>query len=321
MLISYFGSYFGPSGPWAERGILESHRARPSKGVETVAACPACRSGLLWESSRVRCLACSRTYPRSESGAPILLLGRSPAPEGAWYPGSLRLLPDAFGAFIERHRQHLCPVLTYRSPRRRNLVGKFVATFPEDALIANVGAGTRRYGPNVINVEVEALPGVDLVGVAEKLPLADSSVDGAVLQAVLEHVRNADLTLQELYRILKPGGSLLVEVPFIQGYHASPADYRRYTEQGLRAELVDHNFDVDESGVAVGPASAMAWVTAEFLAFLVSGRSERVYRLARPLFRWFVQPLKYADRWLDGHPMAYTIPSGVWARARRGVPS
>jgi SAM-dependent methyltransferase len=211
-------------------------------------------------------------------------------------------------------------VLTYRSPSRRNLVGKFVASFPEDALIANVGGGTRRYGANVINIDVEPLPGVDLVGLAEKLPIADSSCDGAVLQAVLEHVRNADLTLQELYRVLKPGGSLFIEVPFMQGYHASPGDYRRYTEQGLRAELIDHKFDVDESGVAVGPASAMAWVTAEFLAFLVSGRSEQVYRLARPLFRWFVQPIKYADRWLDGHPMAFTIPSGVWARARRGEP-
>jgi SAM-dependent methyltransferase len=196
-----------------------------------------------------------------------------------------------------------------------------VSTFPEDAVIANVGSGVRRYGANVINVEVEPLPGVDLVGVAEKLPLADASCDGAVLQAVLEHVRSSHLTLRELYRVLKPGGLLLVEVPFMQGYHPSPGDYRRYTEQGLRAELVDHKFDVDMSGVAVGPASAMAWVTAEFLAFLVSGRSERVYRLARPMFRWVVQPVKYADRWLDNHPMAYTIPSGVWAQARRGASS
>ena len=103
----------------------------------------------------------------------------------------------------------------------------------------------------------------------------------------------------------------------MQGYHPSPADYRRYTEQGLRAELADHEFDVVESGVAVGPASAMAWIAAEFLAFLVSGRSERAYRLARPVSRVITQPIKYADRWLDSHPMAYTIPSGVWARARR----
>jgi SAM-dependent methyltransferase len=217
----------------------------------------------------------------------------------------------------KRHRRLLCPELTYRSPRRRGLVAEFVATFPNEAVIVNVGAGTRHYGHNVLNIDVEPLPGVDLVGVAEKLPLGTASCDGAVLQAVLEHVRDADLTLRELHRVLKPGGSLLVEVPFMQGYHPSPGDYRRYTEQGLRAELADHEFEVDESGVAVGPASAMAWVTAEFLAFLVSGRSEKIYRLARPTFRWLVQPVKYADRWLDGHPMAYTIPSGVWASARR----
>jgi SAM-dependent methyltransferase len=227
------------------------------------------------------------------------------------------MLPAPLRAFVERHRQHLCPVLTYRSPNRRNLVEEFVSIFPGGAVIANVGSGVRRYGANVINIEVEPLPGVDLVGVAENLPLTDASCDGVVLQAVLEHVRSSHLTLQELYRVLKPGGSLLVEVPFMQGYHPSPGDYRRYTEQGLRAELIDHKFDVDKSGVAVGPASAMAWVTAEFLAFLVSGRSERVYRIARPVFRWVVQPVKYADRWLDEHPMAYTIPSGVWAQARR----
>jgi SAM-dependent methyltransferase len=175
----------------------------------------------------------------------------------------------------------------------------------------------RRYGPNVVNIDVEPLPGVDVVGVAEQLPLADASCDGAVLQAVLEHVRNADLTLRELHRVLKPSGSLFVEVPFMQGYHPSPGDYRRYTEQGLRAELADHEFDVDESGVAVGPASAMAWVASEFLAFLVSGRSEKVYRVVRPVSGWLTLPIKYADRWLDTHPMAHTIPSGVWALARR----
>ena len=169
----------------------------------------------------------------------------------------------------------------------------------------------------MVNIDVEPLPGVDIVGVAEQLPLGDASCDGAVLQAVLEHVRSADLTLRELNRVLRPDGSLFVEVPFMQGYHPSPADYRRYTEQGLRAELADHGFDVEESGVAVGPASAMAWVAAEFLAFLVSGRSEKVYRLARPVSRWVTLPIKYADRWLDVHPMAHTIPSGVWARARR----
>jgi SAM-dependent methyltransferase len=277
-----------------------------------------CHTRLAWEVASVRCQSCGRSYARAETGAPLLLVRDPPTLEEVWYPGSLRVLPPSLQRFAKRHRRLLRQALTYRSPSRRDLVAKFVAALPSTATIANVGGGTRRYGPNVINIDVEPLSGVDVVGVAEQLPLVDGSCDGAVLQAVLEHVRSAELTLRELYRILRPGASLFIEVPFMQGYHPSPGDYRRYTEQGLRAELTDHEFDVEESGVAVGPASAMAWVAAEFLAFLVSGRSERVYRLARPVSRWLTQPIKYADRWLDTHPMAHTIPSGVWARGRRG---
>ena len=282
-----------------------------------VAACPECRGVLDWDLDSVRCSGCSRRYRRSPSGVPILLRDEAPTLEERWYPGSLRLLPTSVREFASGHREHLCPDLTYRSPNRRCLVAGFVASLPGDAVIVNVGGGRRRYGPNVINVDVEPLPEVDLVGVAERLPVADASCDAAILQAVLEHVRDARLTFLELHRVIKPGGSLFVEVPFMQGYHPAPGDFRRYTEQGLRAELEDYAFDVDDSGVAVGPASAMAWISSEFLAFLVSGRSEKVYRLARPIARWLVQPVKYADRWLDVHPMAYTIPSGVWARGTR----
>lgn len=296
---------------------MPSYAQVGSNRTREIAACPVCRGQLLWESENVRCTGCARSYPRAQTGAPILLIADAPAIEDAWYPGTLRVLPTSLRGFAERHRGLLRPTLTYRSPHRRGLVANFIASFLPTATIANVGGGAQRYGPNVVNIDVEPLPGVDVVGVAEQLPLADASCDGAILQAVLEHVRSADLTLRELNRVLRPKGSLFVEVPFMQGYHPSPGDYRRYTEQGLRAELADHEFDVDESGVAVGPASAMAWVASEFLAFLVSGRSEKVYRVVRPVSGWLAQPIKYADRWLDTHPMAYTIPSGVWALARR----
>ncbi len=156
---------------------------------------------------------------------------------------------------------------------------------------------------------------VDVVGAAENLPFADGSYDGVILQAVLEHVEDAEAVLSECARVLRPGGSILIEVPFMQGYHAAPNDHRRYTEQGLRAAVEAHGFTVVESGVAVGPASAMAWVATEFLALLLSGRSASGYRLARIVTRWLAAPVKFADRWLDRHPMAYTIASGVWVIA------
>ena len=173
-----------------------------------------------------------------------------------------------------------------------------------------------RYGDNVINVEIAPEPGIDLVGVAEFLPIATGSCEGVILVAVLEHVQDAEKTLSEAARVLGPKGLLLVDVPFIQGYHPSPGDYRRYTEQGLRAEVERFGFVVEDSGVAVGPASAMTWITSEFLALLFSGRSSVAYRVARNVTSLITSPIKYADYWLETHPMANRIPSAVWVLAR-----
>ncbi len=55
------------------------------------------------------------------------------------------------------------------------------------------------------------LPGVDLrEGDAQQLPLADASVDAAVVCQVLEFVPVVERALSELYRVLRPGGRLLV---------------------------------------------------------------------------------------------------------------
>ena len=49
-------------------------------------------------------------------------------------------------------------------------------------------------------------PGLDVVGAAEALPFVDGSFAGAILQAVLHQVRDADRALSEVARVLEPGG-------------------------------------------------------------------------------------------------------------------
>ena len=63
--------------------------------LEAVAACPVCRTALAWEAARVRCPTCARGYPRSTTGAPILLIEGGPVLEAAWYPGALGVLPSS----------------------------------------------------------------------------------------------------------------------------------------------------------------------------------------------------------------------------------
>lgn len=68
----------------------------------------------------------------------------------------------------------------------------------------------------------------DIVGDIHAMPFADNSLDAIFCIAVLEHVENPILAMQEMYRTLKPGGKLLVYVPFLYYYHASPGYYKDY---------------------------------------------------------------------------------------------
>jgi SAM-dependent methyltransferase len=253
-------------------------------------------------------------------GVPVLLPKRGAPPPPMEAAGARDVLPAPVIRLLDRYRRFLRPATTYKSAAKSQ-VADFVKAFPSTSLIVNVGGGTRDYGPNVLNLDIEPMPGVGLVGVAERLPLADESCDGIILQAVLEHVVDENETLTECNRVLRPNGRLLVEIPFIQGDHPAPGDYRRYTEQGLRQIVERHGFRAAASGVAVGPASGLAWVLAEFLALLVSFRSRKLYRLARLGTTFVAWPVKFLDRVLDRHPMAHVIASGVWVIGTKRAPS
>src|SRR6056300_1485609 len=50
-------------------------------------------------------------------------------------------------------------------------------------------------------------------GDATGLPLCDESVDAAIASEILEHIPNYLAVLEELWRVLKPGGRLFISVP------------------------------------------------------------------------------------------------------------
>lgn len=70
-----------------------------------IAACPACHTRPEWSPTSVRCPSCARTFARSETGVPILLLVDAPELDDVWYPGVLRLLPASLQRFAERNRR------------------------------------------------------------------------------------------------------------------------------------------------------------------------------------------------------------------------
>jgi SAM-dependent methyltransferase len=179
--------------------------------------------------------------------------------------------------------------------------------------VLNVGGRREVLGPQVINLDISAVPGVGLVADAHRLPAAADSLGGAICTGVLEHVADARRVVAELYRCLAPGGGIYVEAPFLQGYHPDPADYGRFTLEGLRALL--SAFEEVEAGVSHGPASAWVWVTSELLASPFGWYP--VQLAVRSLAGWLLSPVRFLDALLARRPHARRSASGFYFIGRK----
>ena len=65
---------------------------------------------------------------------------------------------------------------------------------------------------------------VDVFGDGQRMPFADASFDTVVALEVFEHIRDPDACLEEIERVLRPGGKILITVPFVAPLHQLPFD-------------------------------------------------------------------------------------------------
>ncbi len=104
-----------------------------------------------------------------------------------------------------------------------------------DLLFLDAGAGLRNvYRPNVVNAEIAMLPSTDVLCFGDTLPFDDDTFDGVVSLAVLEHVENPFHVTEQLVRVVKPGGRIVVDWPFLVPLHGYPHHYFNATPEGAR---------------------------------------------------------------------------------------
>mgnify|MGYP003582699176 CR=1 FL=1 len=132
--------------------------------------------------------------------------------------------------------------------------------------VMDLGCGSKPYKSlfnfdEYIGVDIDNNPGhshvnedIEVYYNGKDLPFDDDSFDTIFCSEVFEHVFELEYLLEEIHRVLKPGGNILFTCPFTFPEHEQPNDYARYTSFALKYLLNKKGFsdvNVSKSGTMI----------------------------------------------------------------------
>jgi SAM-dependent methyltransferase len=160
-------------------------------------------------------------------------------------------------------RERLHPSLTNPNwlvlRRRREIFRKWLAqVHGRDLNVLDVGGRIQPYRPllegrlcRYLAVDLRPTPLVNVVARGEQIPLASAQFDLVICTQVLEYIPEPGAVIAEIYRVLKPGGCLLLSVPAVFP-RDSEQDSWRFLPESLRCLLRSfHDVEVEAEGSSV----------------------------------------------------------------------
>lgn len=229
--------------------------------------CPHCHAMLARAGDRLACRECPASYPVVHH-VPILIdeeksvfrIEECSAPEPAEKPRTWKdrarsavysVVPNpAKNLRGASNLEFLVQRLREETPAARLLV------LGGCTLGVGVDAVLREPSFTVVESDVMVGPRTNLVCDAHDIPFSDGTFDAVIVQGVLELVVDPFRVVEELHRVLRPGGFVYAESPFMQPVHGGGHDFFRFTHRGHR-RLFRH-FDEVLSGIACGPGMALS---------------------------------------------------------------
>ena len=176
-----------------------------------------------------------------------------------------------------------------------------------------MGSGTEELWSNagieIHGIDVYMSDTVDAICDAHYLPFKNESYDGIWIQAVLEHVVQPNVVVDEIYRTLKVNGIVYAETPFMQQVHEGAYDFTRYTVLGHR--YLFKNFQSIDFGGNGGPEIVVAWSIRYFIWSVT--RSKRIGRLFGLTAGLLLRPFKIFSSSASMHDAS----SGVFFLGRK----
>jgi len=176
--------------------------------------------------------------------------------------------------------------------------------------------GASRTVHGYVNVDLFAIPGVDVAANAEQLPFPSDVFQRVECDAVLEHVRKPEQVMSEIRRVLAPGGYVHLVTPFCHPFHQYPNDFRRFTIDGLK-ELAGP-MEVVAEGWRTGPTATLLVVVIEYVKLLLPFRAWRA--VSHGLCGWLLYPLRYLDLLLFRSPESGRIGNHCYLWLRKPLP-
>jgi SAM-dependent methyltransferase len=195
----------------------------------------------------------------------------------------------------------------YRSPlsrfynnheyRLKAFVKSVADSVRPDEVLLDIGAGDCQYKPyfagrcKYISQDVGGkdvcftYDQIDIRSEVYAIPLPDGSVDTILCTQVLEHLKYPTRAIQEMYRLLKPGGRLCVTVPLTSDEHMLPHDFFRYTRYALDFLMQEQGFAKPEINPQGGRFINLARTIKDLLPLLTTrpGLQKTVWVLQAPV--------------------------------------
>lgn len=105
---------------------------------------------------------------------------------------------------------------------RRRLLESWIAQLPPALDVLDLGGRIQPYrslfggrARSYLALDLQVTGLVDVIGAAEQLPFRDASFDTVLCTQVLSYVSSPELVIKEAFRVLRPGGALIVSAPAI----------------------------------------------------------------------------------------------------------
>lgn len=133
----------------------------------------------------------------------------------------------------------------------------FIKKYANKGKTLDIGcAGGRhsKYFPHRIGIDIKKTPAVDIVADAHNLHMfKDDEFDCVICIEVLEHLHDPQKAINEMYRVLKKSGILILTTRFLFPLHDIPYDYYRFTKYGLehllsKFEIIEMQDEVNTLG-------------------------------------------------------------------------